>query len=162
MFIYTAAVLTPQSANLLRWAMRAATKGFELENDFGFKTPQNEPIPHHMTINLGKLNTELNPDWILGMSAKLKVDQLRWSEEIGACAFRVVEAISVVDDYVIKSFNDEKSNKHITTCLKPGVKAHKSNDLFGVKAITDFGSSIQYSNLFEEIIELDAVVQECS
>lgn len=114
-----------------------------------------------MTINLGKFDVGLNPDSILGMSAKLKVDQLRWSEDIGACAFRVTHAISVVDDYVIRSFNDEKSSKHITTCLRPGVKAYKSNDLFGPGAENDLGSSIQYSNLYDEILELDAVIQEC-
>jgi len=95
------------------------------------------------------------------MPVKLKVDQLRWSEEIGACAFRVVTAVSVVDDHLIVSMNDRKSSKHITTCLKPGVKAYKSNDLFGPGAENDLGSSIQYSNLYDEILELDAVVQVC-
>lgn len=161
MFIYTAAVLSPMSATLLKWTMRAITGELELESRFKFKTPQGESLPHHMTINLGKLDTKLNPEWILGQNVKLFVDQLRWSEGIGACAYRVRDAISVIDDHLITSINDGKSSKHITTCLMPDVKAVRSNDLFGDKAEIDLGNAIQYSNLYGEILELDAVVQEC-
>ena len=49
--MYTAAVLRTTSGHLLRWLTKGTTT---LEDDgFVFQTPHGEPLPHHMTVNLG-------------------------------------------------------------------------------------------------------------
>jgi len=162
MFVYTAAVLTPQSAELLKWVMRA-TVNLEERNsprgNFELKTPQGEIIPHHMTINLGELKEELNSSRILRANAKLTVDYIAYDLEIGACAAHVSEAYAMLPEQTpINSINDERSAKHITICLAPGVKAFKSNELFEkIKA----GEKIAIHDLYGETIRLDAVVQHC-
>ena len=121
--MYTAAVLQPESADVLKQAMRDA---IDLENrGFECVTPQGEPLPHHMTMNLGPFDSTVNKSELLGKPAILWIDSLWWCETIGACAARVNRAYS--EGELINSSHD---NKHITICLKPPAKAFHSNKIF--------------------------------
>jgi len=121
--MYTAAVLRQESTKDLLLAMRSKTN---LEEE-GFEcvTPQGEPLPHHMTINLGKFDSILNDPQILGQPCLQFIDALWFSKEIGACAARVTRAYC--DGKEINSINE---NKHVTICLKPPAKPFHSNKIF--------------------------------
>lgn len=121
--MYTAAVLRKESAEDLLLAMRGKTN---LEEE-GFEcvTPQGEPLPHHMTINLGSFDWTLNDPKILGQSCIIYIDSIWFSKEIGACAARVTRAYC--DGKEINSIN---KNKHVTICLKPPAKPFHSNQIF--------------------------------
>lgn len=124
--MYTAAVLTPYSIDLLVCLMR---KSLDLEKaGFVLKTPSGERLPHHMTINLGAFDSDLNPLEMLKQPVRLVVDSFWYSEEIGACAARVIEA--TVNEMPVRTINDETSHKHITVCLRPPAKPLHSNKLF--------------------------------
>jgi len=117
--MYTAAVLRPDSALKLKQIMR---EKIDLENlGFECKTPQGEPLPHHMTLNLGLFDNTLNDPELLGSEIVLTVDSLWYCEMIGACAAKVIDSQSA------KSINTQK---HITICLKPPAKPFQSNKLF--------------------------------
>lgn len=82
--MYTAAVLTPMSADLLKWIMRATLRledeGFVVENS------QGEPLPHHMTICMGPLDESgLHGRSILGDEADLTFDSLVYNHALGVC-----------------------------------------------------------------------------
>lgn len=118
--MYTAIVLDEKSVGILKNISRQ----LDLEG-FVYETPQGEPLPHHMTINLGPLDKSLNNPKILGKKAKLVVDGLWFSREIRACAARVIYAHCGDDE--IQSFNEQS---HVTICLLPPAKPVQSNDLF--------------------------------
>jgi hypothetical protein len=151
--MYTAAILNPVSAGLLRWIVKA----HGLENKgFSFKTPQNTEVPHHMTINLGPIDVNLNDEEILEKPALLHVDQIVWSHEIGACAARVVKAEVEMRKFPAiywETIDTINAHKHITICLKNGVKPFLSNKLFE--------SDSEIIQL-DEVYKLDAVVDVCA
>ncbi len=151
--MYTAVVLDQSAVAALTQKLRETVN---LEPEFSLDGPEGYPLPHHMTLNLGKLDTKLNAEWMLNAECELIVDAFLWCDKIGACAARVVKAL-VFDDSgnpgELASFNDGKSHKHITTCLKPGVKPFKSN------ALWDDPSKV---NIFTfDPITLEGVVKEC-
>ena len=153
--MYTAVVLDQSAVVALTQKMRETVN---LEPKFSLDGPEGYPLPHHMTINLGKLDEKLNDEWILRADAvELTVDAFLWCEKIGACAARVTEAFAfdgAGNPYRITSFNDGKSHKHITTCLMPGVKPFKSN------ALWDDPSKV---NIFTfEPVTLEGSVKECA
>lgn len=127
--IYTAAVLNENSGHLLRWLAKGLTS---LEDDgFLFQTPQGNPLPHHMTVNLGAFDESLNEKRLLGCFVELHVKRLCFNYTIGACAAPVEKSRVEIDGewFDLKTFND---HPHITTCLKPGVGAKFSNDLLAI------------------------------
>ena len=155
--MYTAAVLDPLGAGLLRWIAKAE----ELEGwDFRFKTPLNDEIPHHMTINLGAIDVNLNKEEILEQRARLHVDQIRVSVELGACAARVIKAEVEMKEYPViywQKLNSINEHPHITICLKEGVKPFTSNKLFE----TDPDFDLDVIDL-DEVYVLPAVVDVCA
>jgi hypothetical protein len=122
--MYTAAVLTDVSANLLKWMVRALTK---LEEEgFVFQTEQGNPLPHHMTINLGAFDHALNDVMTTkGCPIKLTVEEIVYNHVIGVCAAPVVRAEGIGEDD-IKTAN---AVPHITLCIKPGSKPMLSNKM---------------------------------
>lgn len=142
--MYIAAVLDFESARSLRKIVRESI-GLD-QRGFSFFTEKNETLPHHMTISFGK--KEWNPPNIIKSSAKLLVDSIWWSEEIGACAAKVAKAQS--GNIPISTINDKKSSKHITICLRPFVKPMMSNQLF-----CDKNSQTVY---LDTVCELNAIV----
>jgi hypothetical protein len=130
--MYTAAVLRPNSVLELLQALRETT---DLESrGFVCLTPQGEPLPHHMTINLGTFDDSVNKPELLGKSAILYVDSIWYCDEIGACAAQVCKAYS--EGNPVNSINE---HKHITICLKPPAKPVYSNKIF------DSGKSVKLS-----------------
>lgn len=120
--MYIAVVLNEKSvAELKNFA-----KGIIDSNKFNYVTPSNSPLPHHMTINLNSFDDSVNDRKILNQNAKLKIDYILVSEEIGACAAHVCE--STTDDGT--TINTINTNKHITICLTKGTKPFLSNKLF--------------------------------
>lgn len=141
--MYTAAVLQPKSVEKLLHVMR---EKLDLEkHGFECVTPQGEPLPHHMTINLGPFDAKINKPEILGHEAVLIIDSLWFCKTIGACAARVTKA------YVkSEQFTSINANKHITICLKPPAKPVDSNKIF------ETGEFVE----IEHLLTLTAHIQE--
>jgi hypothetical protein len=133
--MYTAAVLTGTSRTILQWLLKKTfdytVLGYLLE------TPRGDPLPHHMTINLGFLDETLNPKTLLGKTCKLEVDGIYRDDSIGVCAAHVSKATDE-SSIIIQTLHDckGKSQKHITLCLKPQVKPVSSNELFQSEKVT--------------------------
>lgn len=119
--MYTAAVLRSEAVEMLLQKMQ---EKLSLE-EFECMTPQGEPLPHHMTINLGTFDAKINNPEILGHAAVLIIDSLWFCKTIGACAARVIKSYAESEE--VNSIN---VNKHITICLKPPAKAFHSNKIF--------------------------------
>ena len=155
--MYTAAVLDPLGAGLLRWIAKAE----ELEGwGFRFKTPLNDEIPHHMTINLGAIDVDLNEEGILEQRARLHVDKVYASVELGACAARVIKAEVEMKEYPViywQHLYSINEHPHITICLKEGVKPFASNKLFETNP--DFDLDVID---LDEVYVLPAVVDVCA
>lgn len=145
--MFTAAVLRPTSAALLKWIMRGT---IDLESHgFFLKTPQGTPLPHHMTINMGQFDTKLNSKLFTGDVALLSINQLCHNFRIGACAAEVVLAnVERVD--VVETIN---KHPHITICLMPGAKPKQSNDIFEAddSVFTKLDTSYELEAIIEEI-----------
>lgn len=125
--MYTAAVLTNLSKDLLRWI--AINKLSQNDRRWQFSTPSGDELPHHMTINLGNFNTNLNDQSILGKFVDLKINCISYNEELGACAFPVIVAKAEISDaqwVKIKTINE---HPHITACLMPGINPKTSNEV---------------------------------
>ncbi len=144
--MFTAAVLRPTSAALLKWIMRA-TLNLETQG-FCLKTQAGEPLPHHMTINMGSLDESLNPSTLLGKDVFLHIDGLVYDTELGVCAAPVFYAWWGMDRHI------QTSNiyPHITVCVKPPSKPVLSNELLKK------GGKV---HVLDDVYKLEAVVQEC-
>jgi hypothetical protein len=130
--MYTAAVLTPMSADLLKWIMRGSLRledeGFAVENS------QGEPLPHHMTICMGPIDkSDLHGRGILGCEADLTFDSLIYNHALGVCAVPIIKATCLwtsgngkYDPLPLKSAN---AYPHITVCIKPESKPRFSNQM---------------------------------
>lgn len=117
----TAAVLTPISTQLLHWITRGT---FNRDHDFVFKT---RPLPHHMTICLGRIeDSSLHDRSILGCEALLKIDTLIHNRDLEVCATPVYDSTAMwttgngkYENILLKSAN---TVPHITVCIRPGFK----------------------------------------
>jgi len=129
--MYTAAVLTPISADLLKWIMRATLRledsGFEVKNS------QGDPLPHHMTINMGPLDESLHDRSIIGCEVTLTFDSLVYNHGLGVCAAPINEATMLwtLGDgrYEPCPLKSKNAHPHITICIKPGSKPQLSNQM---------------------------------
>lgn len=128
--MYTAAVLTSISAQLLSWI---AKNTFDLQG-FVFETRQGMALPHHMTICLGTIEkSSLHDRSIIGCEVILKIDSLVYNKNLGVCAAPVCNSVilrttgnSKHEDVVLKSTN---VIPHITTCILPSSKPFFSNQM---------------------------------
>lgn len=126
--MYTAAVLTPLSVNLLKWIVRATIKLEEA--GFLFETIRGDPLPHHMTINLGVIDRKLNPLIVLETKSELQINCINYDLMLGVCAIPVLNAVSYLTESSPTPINTINEVPHITLCLKTGVAPRKSNDMF--------------------------------
>lgn len=154
--MYTAAVLTPNSSGLLRWAAKAV--GLE-EKGFGFSQGLEDKIhyPHHMTINLGGIDEELNARETLDQPARLYVKKFGWCDRLGVCAALVFEAEVEMQEWPAKYWETLYSfnvHPHITMCTRPHVPPKLSNDMLA-------SDNINWVDL-DQTYMLDAVVKEVS
>lgn len=146
--MYTASVLTLKSASYLKWVLRGS---IGLPDGYEFMTPNGDPLPHHMTVNMGEIDTKLNPVAFMDHFVILTVDQIVHSPKVGAVAARVSAAKMRDTGEEIKSTN---KHPHITICLAPGVKPFASNKVFEAE------DKIEH-DLFGELIQLQAVFTQC-
>jgi hypothetical protein len=154
--MYTAAVLTDISADLLRWIMKGT---LDLEQR-GFVTKNgNQKLPHHMTICLGGIENSPHQVTLLGAEATLRVSHMFYHEDLGVCAVPVVKATVswTTGDGEFEPLPLQSTNNvpHITVCLKPYAKPRTSNEML---ERTDDPQVIRVN--FDQAYDLKAVVRE--
>ena len=151
--MYVAAALTPLSAELLKWMIRATIK---LEDKgYKFKTSQGSPLPHHMTINLGEFDSDLNNIEILGLKAELFIEELVYNDTIGIAAAPVRLARIIEEKPYGMIVNSKNICPHITLCSKEGVLSRLSNNMLELPH-----NSNQRFRL-EERLRLEARISYC-
>jgi len=149
--MYTAAVLAPMSAQLLKWITKALIRP---EKDrFVFQTEQKQPLPHHMTINLGEFDQNLNDPSCLGSRVELRIDCIYINYCIGVCAAKVHLAQLPSG----KELKVENKVPHVTICLVPGTKPMSSNTM--LESLGDPASQT-FSYPLDQTYFLDATIQE--
>lgn len=131
--MYTAAVLDGFSQRFLEEVLGEHCN-FR-EKGYVFKTNVGVDLPHHMTINLGSFDSDLNPRQFLNASAILRVERFLYDDDICAAEVATAVAIDFRDGEVrevcdIYTINDERSRPHITMCLRPPARPVQSNHLF--------------------------------
>jgi hypothetical protein len=155
--MYTAVVLFPEEQQKLKQSFQSLLEGM----NFQFQTPNGDGLPHHMTINLGSFNNELNDPAIFHQTAKLTVSGIYFDNQLGVCAARVIKA--VVGETEIFTINQQK---HITMALKPGVKPFISNKIqwnSSPEFVISGGVSalIATHGVILHTMELSGIIQEC-
>lgn len=129
--MYTGLIIDAQSKQLLTWAFKALIPDWE-NRGYLFRTQHNHPLPHHMTINMGKFDNTLNNKSILGSEGECLATELVIGTD--AVAFKVEAALAYCpdeDDLVeIVTMNDKKSHAHITAAIVAGAKPFQANYLF--------------------------------
>lgn len=155
---YTAAVLRPTSGHLLKWITRAVLK--PEDDGFLFQTPQGEPLPHYMTLNLGEFDGSLNPPFLLGKRVLLNVRELYLNHTLGVCAAPVVDAVteeSFGDDFKWGSMPIAVASKnkcpHITVALKPNSAAKLSNQMLKTPGPQNIIVKLDQTYTLEAVIE---------
>lgn len=139
--MYTAAVLNKNSVDVLK---KIVVENLNLQG-FVFETKQGEPLPHHMTINLGTFDAKINNQELVNKPTFLHIDSIFYCEKIGTCAANVIKC-----ECENQNVNSINKHKHITICIKPPAKPFDSNKLFESK-----------SNVFKfKPIVLEAVLKE--
>ena len=152
--MYTAAVLDDLSAGLLRWAAKAAG----IEHTFGFDAGSTK-LPHHMTINLGLIDEELNSREVILRPARLFVDKIYWCHKLGVCAAPVIKAEVEMQEFPAKYWESlycMNQHPHITVAVQPHVKPKTSNDLL---AAVEDGELVSCQR-FDQTYILNAKVME--
>ena len=149
--MYTAAVLERNSQLLLQYATRKAIDWVDFDSAMLMATPRGDELPHHMTINLGKFDENLNSKDLLHKNCKLYVQNLTINEKMGVVAAKVRKAATDEHENV-ETFNVVP---HITIALRKGVPPKKSNDML------ESSSEDNRVVYLTEELALDAYIQEC-
>lgn len=153
--MYAAAVLSKASADLL--------KGFvighsELDS-YEFETGNGDPLPHHMTINLGAFDTSLNDASLLGCQAVLIINEIVYDDTLGVCAAPVIASQAKLNPvgprHLWKAIKTINQHAHITCCIKPGSKPKFSNSM-----LTMLGPNTKIIGL-DKCYELEAIICNC-
>ena len=150
--MYTAAVINLDDLAPLEKAMR---QHIPFEEGYVCQTAQGNPLPHHMTINMGGFDTALNPKDILGQNCRMVIDSLYQDDDLGVAAARVIKAECELNETTepICTINDGTSEKHITLCLKPGSKPFWSNKLFERRRPTTIVHQLDSPLVIEGVIQ---------
>lgn len=156
--MYTAAVLTNISAQLLRWIMTARV---DLEKEgFVLETAQGMSLPHHMTIALGKVKEGLHDHPIIGEKATLVVDRFVYDLDLGVCAAPISKALCRVSmeghKVVPIPIHSTNAVPHITICIKPGVRPMVSNQMLENAHAYESTHTI----VLDQKYHLEAMIQE--
>jgi hypothetical protein len=149
--MYTAVVLDKGEGFRLIWHLEEMPD-WDWCSGFICRTPDNKPLPHHLTLNLGSVECLNDPD-VLGKIAELTVDAFCWDDDLGVCAARVTKAVVKGLEFLFDSDIPLKcvnAQPHITMCLMPNVKPSASNSLDWNRAI-----------LLTQPITVSGVVVEC-
>lgn len=147
--MYTAAVLSQLSADLLKWIVRGTS---DLEQwGFEFKTERGDPLPHHMTINLGDFDYSLNNGFtLLNCPVQLTVEEIVYNHVLGVCAAPVIKMVGLGDDE-IKTVN---AIPHITLCIKTGSKPVISNKMLETPSPHTRRRKLDKQYILEAIVEV--------
>lgn len=148
--MYTAAVLCQEDVTELK--LIADQKLGLSENNYVFHTARGDKLPHHMTINLNKIDPLFNDIEILGKKCELEIDGIAFDHFKNVCAARVKRA--TVEDKEIRVANKQK---HITIALRNGAKPAASNDLDWTKPIDGACGFVEI-----EPLVLTATIEECN
>ena len=111
---YSGVVLDKDSVELLK--QKALKEVPELKEGYVFVTKNNDPLPHHMTINMGPLKME---GYKVGDEVKLKVVSFGVSKD----------AIAAGIEEPLFPPIDTKSRPHITIAIPVGGNPFKSNNI---------------------------------
>jgi hypothetical protein len=125
--MYTAIVLENISADLLRWIVRGTLK-LE-ENGWKFETAQGNPLPHHMTLNMGDFNSGINHVGMLNCAAEMWFEELVFDTDLGVCAVPIPLALMIEGPQLAETVKSSNEFPHITICIKPGSKPVQSNKM---------------------------------
>lgn len=144
--MYTAVVLCQESVNLLR---KLICDHIDVDfHGYLFQTQEGKSLPHHMTLNLGPIDLNINNADSLGKNVELWFDKLAMDHNLGVCAMPINRAIIVGLNEKVNSVN---SQPHITCCLKKGTKPKTANQLFVPEnfcvEMIEFGESIVVSGV---------------
>ncbi len=156
--MYTAVKLNRPSIQLLTWAIKATLN----PEHFGLKfASKSYALPHHMTINLGKIDTKLNMKEYLNKKAFLQVSKAVMDIDYhGVCACEVEKAViyqtdDLLADGVSFRINTMNEKPHITCALAKDVNPVASNAMLEDKYAENFRIKI-----FKDPLLLFGVVQE--
>lgn len=114
---YTAIVLDPESRTKVMQAFESLNVNFK---DYVFHTKSGSPLSHHMTINMGQPDLDLNPSLEIGDEVEMLIDGICYCKHLGVAACRVVESGRIV------SANEQA---HITVAIQSHGKPVNSNKL---------------------------------
>ena len=153
--MYTAAVLTPMSSDLLKWMVRGS---LNLEQ-FGYNFyTKNGELPHYMTINMGEIDTELNDINLIDIvSVDLWIKEFVYNDTLGVAAAPVYSA-TISNGPINKLGKEIKTiNKvpHITLCVKEGSKPYLSNTLLEIQRLET------KTYVFDRSYKLESWIKEC-
>jgi len=151
--MYTAAVLTPTSAQLLRWIVIGT---LDLEShSFLFETSRRQKLPHHATINMGRFDEGLNHRELLGSKVAMKIDKIVYNEELGVCAAIVQSAETRDEDESTVTLSFSNPHPHITICLQEHGKPVFSNEMLDIPSPNNIKVGL------DQTYELEAIIREC-
>ena len=121
--VSTAIIINPVSADYLRWQMR---ESFNLEEkSFICESKNGKLLPHHAHVNLGEINTSLNPRKFLHKTVQMVIYNIWASEQLGVCAAEICTA--KVGGEIIKF---PTNYPHIVICIKPPATLFDAHYLF--------------------------------
>lgn len=153
--MYTAAVLTDHSRSVLlaRFAevYPAEARGFQ------FSTVAGEPLPHHLTINMGGIDLDLNPKLTAGLKVLIPIYGFCIDEELNVCAARCDLPFNPEGD----RFFSINAQPHVTMCIRlPKGKPFLSNKL-DWKAPAWTCNATKGTFEFDDLLMLSARIEEC-
>lgn len=148
--LYTSAVLVHESVDLLRLLTIDSIDAIQ-SRGFKFKTA-NGYLPHHMTINMGKIEAGPLNRSNINSFVKLEVSQIVLDEKLGVCAAIVDNAYYQELSTEWKPLKSMNLHPHITIALKEGVKPVSSNEMLS--------SSCYQVFILDKRYTLNAVVDE--
>lgn len=119
--MYIAAVLTPESVEALKLSFEQNVPEKD-RSGLVYDSVSGYLLPHHMTINMGKLDESLNSPEILGKKAVIFVQKFWVNQKIGVAAAEV--SGNQGDGFVVKVAN---LSPHVTVALRIGCKPFFSN-----------------------------------
>lgn len=150
--MYTAAVLLHDEADKLR---QIAEDILSLKSlGYDYVTKNGQYLPHHMTVNLGEFDENLNLIETMGKVVDLFVGGFAYDHEMGICAAKVEKAFCHFTHSEVVSANKQR---HITMAIKKNAKPYLSNML-------DWKSPIEKTKGFIELephLLVLAIMKQC-
>jgi hypothetical protein len=140
---YTAVVLDEKSRSLLLETF--VTEIASLEDDFQFKTERNEPLIHHVTVNLGCFDPILNEN-LLGQEITMEVISFAYDSKVAAFGIKTelsgyggskfgspsVYSVNQIPHITVAINPKENGSPYDSNKLKEWKSTHKSVEIRGI------------------------------